>query len=58
MTYPICGNCLHSKNSHTAHNGKFMYCATCFKMCELDEYETILKPTDVQTVMEMSAKKQ
>jgi len=57
-TYPICGECLHAKSCHIEHNGHFMYCAVCFKVCELEDYNKENKPTDIQTIMEISAKKQ
>jgi hypothetical protein len=58
MTYPICGKCLHAVSSHEPHNAKFMYCAICFKLCELEEFKEIHKPTELSKIMEISAKKQ
>lgn len=39
---PICGKCLHAKSSHEQfnHNGKFMYCGCCDKLCPISEYNT------------------
>lgn len=45
----ICGECLHSRESHEKHNGHFMQCAKCNKLCDLDAYLTVHKPTDLET---------
>jgi hypothetical protein len=45
-TYPkLCGKCLHSVESHIAHNGHFMYCASCGKLCDNDEFAIQYKPS-------------
>ena len=37
--YPhLCGKCMHSSNSHEPHNGHFMHCAVCGKLCDKDEF--------------------
>jgi len=56
--YPICGKCLHAVSSHEPHNGHFMYCASCFILCELEEFQYVNKNTDITTLMEISVKKQ
>lgn len=58
MTYDLCGKCLHAKSSHTDDRGFFMYCAVCFKLCDLEEYNFKHKPTDKKTVWEIASKKQ
>lgn len=37
----ICGKCLHAVDAHTSHNGHFMYCACCHKLCELSEFSIV-----------------
>lgn len=58
MTYEICGECLHAVSSHEPHNGLFMYCGACFRLCDKDIFKQKHKPTDIQTVMEIGARKQ
>lgn len=41
----LCGDCLHSRDSHEKHNGHFMYCASCQKLCDLDEFYKVHKPS-------------
>jgi len=53
----ICGACLHDKESHEKHNGHFMYCANCKGLCDIDEYNIVNKPTDLVTLMWISANK-
>lgn len=52
----ICGKCLHNKLMHEPHNGHFMYCAKCNKICELSEYETKHPPTSIEKLMEIRSK--
>lgn len=58
MTYPLCGNCLHAISSHEPHNGKYMYCACCFSLCDKDEFERKLRPSSIETIMRIGAMKQ
>lgn len=53
----LCGKCLHNRDAHEKHNGKFMYCASCMSLCDIDEFEIIHKPTSLQKIIEISAKK-
>lgn len=53
FSYAICGDCLHSVSSHEKHNGKYMYCASCFKLCEIEEFNKVNKPTDMSKVIEI-----
>lgn len=57
-SYSLCGNCLHSKSSHEPHNGHFMYCACCFRLCEISEFEIQHKPTEYKEVVRIGALKQ
>lgn len=34
MTYPICGNCMHSMSSHSRISDTLMYCASCMNSCD------------------------
>lgn len=43
----ICGDCLHARDSHEKHNGHFMYCSACMKLCDLDEYLKVHKPSKI-----------
>jgi len=54
----ICGNCLHDQDAHTERNSHFMYCGACMKLCEIQEFNHIHKPTSIEKIMEISAKKQ
>lgn len=53
----ICGNCLHDREAHTEDGNRFMYCAICKQVCEIDEFNKINKPTDKTTLFEISAKR-
>lgn len=54
----LCGRCLHAKEAHEKHNGHFMYCASCMKLCDLEDYNTQHKPSGiiVQDKMRMQLK--
>lgn len=54
----LCGDCLHAKEAHTEHNGHFMYCACCHKLCDKDEFNKVHSPTNIETIMSIGARKQ
>lgn len=54
----LCGNCLHSRDAHNKHNGHFMYCANCDKLCDLDEFLTIHKPTSLEITYDIQSKRE
>jgi hypothetical protein len=56
--YPICGKCLHSRFCHMGENGHLLYCSACKSLCDIEEYNKEHKPTPIQQVMEIGAKKQ
>ena len=58
MILELCGKCLHNKLAHEKHNGHFMYCGSCFAICELQEFNQVHKPTDIETIMRIGASKQ
>ena len=50
MLASLCGKCLHSKLSHSEHNGHFMFCAPCQKLCEKDDYYQTYMPSDITII--------
>jgi len=56
--YSICGHCLHAISCHEKNTDEFMYCGVCFSLCDVEEFNYIHKPTGIQKVMEIGAKKQ
>ena len=58
MTRQLCGRCLHTRESHVETNGHLMYCSTCMKFCDKDEYLTDHKPSDIATIMRIGVLKQ
>lgn len=47
----LCGKCLHNKLAHTENNGHLMYCNSCQKLCDLEEFNITYKPTALQEVI-------
>lgn len=45
ITNSLCGDCLHARDAHEKHNGHFMYCACCQKLCDLDQYLKVHMPS-------------
>jgi hypothetical protein len=41
----MCGKCMHHKDAHVPDNGHLMYCSKCMKYCDVEEYNTPLKPS-------------
>lgn len=54
----LCGKCLHDIDCHTEHNGHFMYCGACQKLCDKDTFSEQYQPTDIATIMRIGAMKQ
>lgn len=54
----LCGKCLHARDNHEKHNGHFMYCPACQKLCDIDEFLLLHKPTEYAKVVEIGARKQ
>lgn len=46
----ICGDCLHAKECHSENNGHFMLCSACNKLCDIEQFNTEFKPSDIQTI--------
>lgn len=42
----LCGKCLHERVLHTEHNGHFMYCSSCMKLCDKDEFQINHSPSN------------
>lgn len=58
MTYTLCGHCLHSVGSHEPHNGKFMYCASCLGLCDIDEFNNKYEPTSLSQLSAIQASRE
>lgn len=54
----LCGKCLHAIECHQEHNGHFMYCSACMKLCGLAEFNTVHAPTEYSKVVNIGARKQ
>lgn len=54
----ICGNCLHSRDAHEKHNGHFMKCASCQKLCDIDEFLKVHLPTSLEITYEIQSKRE
>lgn len=54
-SYDICGECLHSTNSHTEYNGigKFMYCGSCMKLCEKEQFIIKNNPSSIDMLVKL-----
>lgn len=50
MTNGLCGDCLHAREVHIENNGHFMQCASCQKLCSLEEYNTNYSPSSVEII--------
>lgn len=53
----ICGKCLHDKQAHEHfnHNEKFMYCGICNNICDMEEFKTEHKPSDLGIISTIQA---
>lgn len=54
----LCGKCLHSIECHIEHNGHFMYCSACQKLCDKDTFNIVYPPTHITDTMRIGALKQ
>lgn len=54
-TSTLCGKCLHARESHEKHNGHFMFCACCRKLCDIDDFLKVHRPTEESKLYEISA---
>lgn len=52
-----CGKCLHDIECHNEHNGHFMFCSACQKLCDKVTFSIQHKPSDIQTIMRIGANK-
>ena len=53
----VCGKCLHAKDAHT-ESFNLMYCPACMSFCAKDEFDTEHKPTSINLLYEMQAKRE
>lgn len=54
----LCGRCLHAVECHEKHNGHFMFCSACQKLCNIEQFNEQHKPSSEDIIMRIGANRQ